>query len=80
MSYQFTCGTRAFKSHFSCLIVRMEVEIKDNILYGGDPEVNGPIDGNCVSFGQFIIKELRTGGNKTTFVRRALCKIIAVYK
>lgn len=44
----------------------MDVEIKDNILYGGDPD--GTLDGNCASLGEFIIKELKKGGNRTTFV------------
>lgn len=46
----------------------MQVEVKDNILYGGDPEVYGPLNGNCASLGEFIIKELRKGGKRTTFV------------
>lgn len=46
----------------------MQVEIKDNILYGGDPELFGSLDGNCVSIGEFIIDHLKRAGNQTTFV------------
>lgn len=59
-----------FKSLLRLFIKKfiMQVEIKDNILYGGDPNVFGPLDGNCASIGEFIIKELRKGEFHKTFV------------
>ena len=54
----------------------MDVEIKDNILYGGDPNEYGALDGNCASLGEFIIKELKKGGNRTTFVSFVTVSII----
>lgn len=47
----------------------METENDPNILYGGDPE-EFSLNGNCASLGELIIKDLRSGGDRTSFVSK----------
>lgn len=48
----------------------MNAENDPNVIYGGDPEEFGPIKGSCASFGELIIKDLKGGGDRTSFVSK----------
>lgn len=48
----------------------MEIENDPNVLYGGDPEEYGPLIGDCASFGDLILKDLKTGGDRASFVSK----------
>lgn len=50
----------------------MDTEDDPNVLYGGDPEEYGPLMGNCVSLGELIINDLRTGGDRKSFVSKII--------
>lgn len=47
----------------------MQTEDDPNVVYGGDPNEYGPLDGGCGSVGELIMKNLKEGGNRTAFVR-----------
>lgn len=46
----------------------MNIENDPNVIYGGDAEDFGPLNGNCISLGQLILKNLKEGGSKTSLV------------
>lgn len=48
----------------------MDTERDPNVIYGGDPEVFGPIMDNCASLGEVIIKNLKSGANRTSLVSK----------
>lgn len=46
----------------------LEIQNDPNILYGGDVDDIGPIDGGFGSLGAMLIADLKTGGERTAFV------------
>lgn len=48
----------------------MQVQNDPNLIYGGDPNEFGPLNGGCASIGELIWSNLKKGGNKTAFVSK----------
>lgn len=48
----------------------MQVQNDPNVIYGGDADEFGPLNGGCASIGELIWSNLKKGGNKTAFVSK----------
>lgn len=51
----------------------MQVENDPYVIYGGDTDELGPLNEDCASLGELILKNLKKGGDRKAFVSQSLC-------
>lgn len=52
--------------------IKMQVENDPNVIHGGDTDELGPLNENCASLGELILKNLKQGGDRKAFVSSIL--------